>query len=350
MSAPAKRNGLRGRAILEQGLPDLSRDSDQHENTMRIDRMLSIIVMMLNRDRVTARELAEKFEVSVRTIYRDLQSIDQAGIPIMSYSGNKGGYGIMDTFRIDRQYLTFDDIVSMVTTLRGVNSLLENRELDEAVEKIANLVPKAKNHDLKEYSKRIAVDIIPLGYTHRQKARIKDVHQAVSAQRLLEFEYNNSKGEHTRRIVEPMTLIFKGYAWYLFAYCRLKDDFRLFRLSRMRNTAVLSEFFQRKKKSYEEAFWTDSDSVYTVHLELLFSPKVRVQVEDFFEPDQIDYQDEGFMRVDVDFPEDEWVYSFLMGYGEHVKVLSPPHIQEIIQEKAEKIQSVYKPDIQMSQT
>jgi len=316
---------------------------------MRIDRMLSIIVMMLNRDRVTARELAEKFGVSVRTVYRDLQAIDEAGIPVMSYSGNKGGYGIMDTFRIDRHYLTFDDIVSMVTTLRGVNTTLENRELDTAIEKIANLVPRTKSHDLFRHSQQMIVDIMPLGYTHRQKARMKDVHQAVSEQQLLEFEYNNTKGEHTKRIVEPMTLIFKGYAWYLFAYCRLKKDYRLFRLSRMRNPLILSESFHRKNQSYEDTFQGDPNSDQIVHLKLQFSPDVRVQVEDFFEPDQIRYLKNGSMRVNIDFPEDNWVYSFLLSYGEHVKVLSPEHIRAILFEKAKKIQDIYKPDIQMSQ-
>lgn len=316
---------------------------------MRIDRMLSITVMMLNRDRVTARELAEKFEVSIRTIYRDLQAIDQAGIPITSYSGNRGGYGIMDTFRIDRQYLTFDDIVSMVTTLRGINSTLENRKLDLAIEKITNLIPKIKNDDFQEYSRKVVVDILPLGYTHRQKARIKDVHRAVIAQRLIELEYSNAKGECSRRTVEPLTLVFKGYAWYLFAYCRLKSDYRLFRLSRMREVTILSESFDRKPRSYEDAFWTDPDSIRMVHLSLLFSREVRVQVEDYFEPEQIQYSEDGSMHVEVDFPEDAWVYSLILGFGEHVKVLSPPHIQKIIQEKAEKIKSVYKPDTQVSQ-
>ncbi|MFC1568694.1 helix-turn-helix transcriptional regulator [bacterium] len=316
---------------------------------MRIDRMLAITVMMLNRDRVTARELAEKFEVSVRTIYRDLQAIDQAGIPIMSYSGNQGGYGIMDTFRIDRQYLTFDDIVSMVSTLRGINTTLENRELDTAIEKITNLVPRTKSAELKKISQQIVVDIVPLGYTHRQKERLKDVHAAVSEERLLEFEYCNTKGEHTTRSVEPMTLIFKGYAWYLFAYCHLKDDYRLFRLSRMKNTLVHKETFERKNKSYKDAFSPDPDSYQIVHLKLQFSPRVRVQVEDFFEPNQIRYLKNGSMRVEIAFPEDDWVYSFLLGYGEHVKVLAPPHVQDILREKAEKIQSIYKPDIQVSQ-
>ena len=264
---------------------------------MRIDRLLAITVLLLNRDRITARELAEKFSVSVRTIYRDLEAIDQAGIPIMSFSGNRGGYGIMDTFRIDRQYLTFDDIVSMVSTLRGVNNTLENRELDLALEKIINLVPDGKTGEFKRISEQIVVDLIPLGYTHRQKLRVKAVHQAIHERRILEFEYCNYQGERTRRRVEPMTLIFKGYAWYLFAFCRLRSDYRLFRLSRIQSVSLDPEIFERKEKSYKDIFAPDPDSLITVHLKLRFLPQVRVQVEDFFEPDQIRPEEEGTLLV-----------------------------------------------------
>lgn len=316
---------------------------------MRINRMLAITVMMLNRDRVTARELAEKFDVSVRTIYRDLDAIDLAGIPIVSYSGNKGGYGIMDTYRIDRQYLTFDDIVSMVSTLRGMNTALENRELDLAIEKITSLVPGNKSDDLKSKSQQLVVDILPLGYTQRQKDRIKIVHQAVNDQRLLQIEYCNTKGERTERIVEPMTLIFKGYAWYLFAFCLLKQDYRIFRLSRMNHPVILDESFDRREKTYESAFSPDPATLPMVHLKLRFSPQVRYRVEDFFDHEQITYEKDGCMLVEVDFPEDQWVYSFLLGYNEYVEVLEPAHIQQILIEKAKEILKIYKPDIQVSQ-
>jgi predicted DNA-binding transcriptional regulator YafY len=311
--------------------------------------MLAITVMLLNRDRVTARELAEKFDVSVRTIYRDLEAIDLAGIPIVSYSGNKGGYGIMDTYRIDRQYLTFDDIVSMVSTLRGINTALENRELDTAIEKITSLVPGHKSDDFKKYSQQIVVDILPMGYTRKQKDRLKTVHQAVNAQCLLSFEYCNTKGERTKRTVEPMTLIFKGYAWYLFGFCLLKTDYRIFRLSRMNHPAVIGESFTRRDKSYNDAFSPDPDTLPMVHLVLRFSPRVRIRVEDFFDPEQIRYEKDGHMVLTVDFPEDQWVYSFLLGYGEDVEVLEPVHIQHILMEKAKKILKIYKPDIQVSQ-
>ncbi|HDQ45826.1 MAG TPA: YafY family transcriptional regulator [bacterium] len=311
---------------------------------MRIDRMLGITMMMLNRDRVAARELAERFGVSVRTIYRDLEAVNQAGIPVVSHSGNRGGYGIMDTFRIDRQFLTFEDILAMVSVLRGVNSTLENQELDLAVEKIASLLPRHQADWMAHYSRQVVIDILPLGYTKRQKDRLKTVHQAVVEGRLLRFTYSNNKGEKTVRCAEPMTLIFKGYAWYLFAFCRLREDYRLFRLSRMDHPEMLDASFEKKDKAWEDAFDPDPSGVTMAHLKLRFSPAVRVRVEDYFEPDQIRTAPDGSLYVEVCFPEDQWIYSFLLGYGEHVEVLEPPHIREFLRRKAEKIQALYKPD------
>jgi predicted DNA-binding transcriptional regulator YafY len=309
---------------------------------MRIDRLLGITVLLLNRDRITARELAERFQVSVRTVYRDLETINTAGIPVVSRAGNQGGYGILDTFRIDRQVLTFEDVVSLVSTLRGVNSALENRELDAAVEKIANLLPRRGEDALSRISERLVIDILPLGYTKKQKERLADVHRAVSEQRLIRFAYCNNRGENTVRTVEPMTLVFKGGVWYLFAFCRLKSAYRLFRLSRMSDSEVLDETFQRREESFRDIFASDPAGPNLVALELRFSPEVRVRVEDFFDPDQIRTDSDGSLLVNVVFPEDEWVYSFLLGFGEHLEVLVPDRIRSLLAEKAGKIQALYR--------
>jgi predicted DNA-binding transcriptional regulator YafY len=309
---------------------------------MRIDRLLGITVTLLNRDRIAARELADRFEVSVRTIYRDLETIHLAGIPVVSHAGHQGGYGILDTFRIDRQVLTFEDIVSLVSTLRGVNSALENRELDAAVEKIANLLPRHGDETLKQISERIVIDILPLGYAKKQKDRFQSVHRAVMERRLVRFDYCNNRGESSSRSVEPMTLVFKGTTWYLFAFCRLKMDYRLFRLSRMTPPVLLDETFERRNKSFQEFFAPDPSPPGNVDLKLRFSPQIRIRVEDFFDPDQIRMDASGRLLVDVVFPEDEWVYSFLLGFGEHLEVLAPDRIRDLLRKKAEKIQVVYQ--------
>ncbi len=308
---------------------------------MRIDRMLAITVILLNRERISAKALAEKFEVSVRTIYRDIEAINMAGIPVVSFAGNNGGFGILDTYKLDRQLLTLNDMKSILAALKGVNTTFEDRELDTAIEKIQNLVPRDKANLVNQHLEQVVIDLLPLGYTKRQKERLKIVQQAIAGAHLLRFEYRNSRGEVATRTVEPMTLIFKGYAWYLFGWCRMRSGYRLFRLSRMKRIDRLPERFQRRGQSYHDAFEPSGKNIPWAHVVLLFSPHVRYRVEDYFDDEQIEELPDGRLRVTVDWPEDDWVYSIILSYGEHVEVLEPAHIRRIIRGKAEKIFSRY---------
>lgn len=298
--------------------------------------------MLLNRKRITARELAEKFEVSIRTVYRDIDAINLAGIPITSHQGSDGGFGIIDTYKIDRQLLTLNDMLAMLSALKGINTTLEDRELDSAIEKITSLVPKDKTEQLNLHLEQLVIDILPWGYTKKQREKLKEIHHSIISNRLLNFHYRNYKGEKNVRTVEPMTLLFKGYAWYLFAYCCLRQDYRIFRLSRMYFLDTLEKQFVRREKSVHEVMKPDIDTNYWTHLVLKFSPKARVRVEDYFDEEQIEIQQNGDLIVKVSFPEDEWVYSIILSYGEFVEVLQPQHIRKIIQEKAKKIINYYQ--------
>ncbi len=316
---------------------------------MRIDRMLSIIVMLLNRNRISARELSDKFEVSIRTVYRDIDAINLAGIPIVSYSGNNGGFGILDNYKIDHQLLTFNDMCAMLSALKGVNTTLEDKELDSAIEKIKSLVPKDKADKLDLYLQQIVIDMLPWGYTNVKKERMKVIQKAIINNNILKFNYKNSKGEESIRKVEPMTLIYKSYAWYLFSFCLLKKEHRIFRLSRMKKLEILNDIFIRKNTTYHDFMNPDMTNVKMVPFVLRFTQAVRGKVEDYFEEEQIEYKENGDIIVNGSFPEDQWIYSFILGFGEYVEVMKPENIREIIQEKAKKILNNYKPDILMSQ-
>ena len=316
---------------------------------MRLDRLLAITLMLFNRERVTARQLAEYFEVSIRTIYRDIDAINLSGIPIVSFPGHEGGFGIMETYRIDRQVLTFKDMLSILTTLKGINITLEDRKIDGVIEKITTLVPPDKKEQLKQHQQQFVIDILPWGFGTKQKQKLKTVHQSVVENMLLEFVYRNSKGQELSRIVEPMTLFFKPYSWYLFAFCKNKEDYRIFRLTRMNDLVIQKKTFQRRDKHYQDFFLEPvKKNAGAVDLVLRFSPEARVWVEDVYDTELITRQKDGFLIARVSFPEDEWVYAHILNFGDRVEVLEPPHIREIIREKAEKIQKIYKPDIGLS--
>jgi predicted DNA-binding transcriptional regulator YafY len=309
---------------------------------MRIDRMLTITVMLLNRDRISARELAEKFEVSVRTVYRDIEAINMAGIPVISYPGNDGGFGIMENYKIDRQLLSLNDMLTILTALKGINTGLDNSEVESAIEKISNLVPKEKAEEMELFFRQMVIDISPYGYSEKYKEKLKLIQRSIADNKLIRIIYTSSKGEKLERTIEPMTLIMKGYTWYLFAFCRERNDYRVFRFSRIKNVEVLDQNFTRKDVSHKK-YISKNDEVQSVTpIVLKFSPEVRVKVEDYFEEDQMEIQENGDIIVRVSYPEDEWVYSSILSYGEHVEVLEPPHIKKIICRKAIKILEQYK--------
>jgi len=299
---------------------------------MRIDRLLSIIVILLNNNRISAGYLAEKYEVSRRTIYRDIDAINLSGIPIISYPGNAGGFGIMENYKIDRQVLTLKDMVSIITALKGINTALEDKELDSAINKITSLIPKDKTEYLELQSGHIVFDILPWGHRKSRKDMLKIINNSIISSTLLNIDYLNTKGEKSSRIIEPMTLLFKGYSWYLFAFCSLKNDYRVFRISRIKLLAVLDKEFIRRKKSYLDVLENENrGSNETEIIKLKFKKRQRVTIEDYFDENSIQDLDNGDLIVKMQVPKgDTWIYKMILGYGDDVEVLEPEYMRKKI--------------------
>lgn len=315
---------------------------------MRIDRLLAITTLMLNRERITARELADKFEVSVRTIYRDFEALNLAGIPVISYSGNNGGYGIMENYRLDKRLLTSRDITSILSALHGVNRALDDKSLTAAMDKIASLIPREQSQDVMQNIEQVVIDILPWGDTPGRSEDIHCLHQAIAGRKLVEFSYINTKGEDSVRKAEPMTLLFKGYSWYLFGFCLLKNDYRFFRLSRLKNLKMLPMSFTRKDKSYKDCLGSMMESGNPVEFVMKFSPDVRQFIEDSFEREQIETQPDGSITARFIMPLNEWTYGFFLSFGENIEIISPEHVRKKMAEIVKKIYSAYKPDITLS--
>lgn len=307
---------------------------------MKINRLLSIIVRLLNKERISAKELAAEFEVSIRTIYRDIDSINMAGIPIISYPGYDGGFGIMENYTLDRQLLSLNDMFSIITTLKGINITLENKALDNAIQKICTLVPKDKNHMVNKSPGEFVIDVLPWNYSQKHRKFIKEINNAIQKKQLMEILYRNLKSELSTRTVEPMTLVFKGYGWYLLAFCRLKNDFRFFRVTRMKELQLLDESFERKEYDYsKQADQTNISN--NEHIIMHFNKNTRNTVEDNFDDEEIKELDDGSFLVHVFWPIDEWVYSSILGYGEAAEVIEPRELREKIKEKITKMTRIY---------
>ncbi|UCF97573.1 MAG: YafY family transcriptional regulator [Spirochaetaceae bacterium] len=310
---------------------------------MKVDRLLSIIVYLLNRELVSARELAERYGVSVRTIQRDMEAIDLAGIPIMSVQGPHGGYGIIDSYKLDRQFVTVDDLFYIITSLSSIGSSLTNQKISATTEKMKSLISGRDERLLAEKHQKLFADFSMLSGPSRQPELLRAVERAVDENRLLQIEYTNNKLESSERIVEPMTLAFKWRSWYLYAYCRFKSDYRLFRLSRIRNPKILPQRFRRREKSIEEylAHKEKWSSGTTVDLVLAFDPKMRSLVEEYFAGEKSEEDERGRLVVRTTMPEDGWVYGMILSYGNLVEVLSPERVRRVICDLAAQIHKKY---------
>jgi predicted DNA-binding transcriptional regulator YafY len=309
---------------------------------MRIDRIIAIIVIFLNRERVSAKELSAKFQVSARTIYRDIDIINLAGIPVVSFQGSSGGFGILPNYKIDRQVLTLKDMLVILSALKGVNQTLENKELEFAIDKINSLVPK-ENKKNADFTDHFVFDIMPWGFNEDEKTKLKLLQRAVAENKLISFEYKNNKNDADKRLVEPMTLVFKGFSWYLFSFCRNRNDYRFFKLRKMKNVEVHDETFIKKEKKYSEftdAFRRNNNFV---EVALKFAESAKGRIEEYFPEENIYKVEGGYIFLKVFFPDDEWLYSYLLGFGEELEVLEPEHVRNAVISKTEKLMKIYKP-------
>jgi predicted DNA-binding transcriptional regulator YafY len=295
---------------------------------VRLDRLLSIVITLLNRDRITAPELAEKLGVTVRTIYRDIEAIGAAGVPVVAFPGNAGGYGIQENYRLDRQLLTLSDLSAMLAALKGIGSTLRTREIERAIEKVGSLVPREKKGVVDLFGEQIALDMSGWVYDERWQVNLRRLLEAIQTRRLVRFVYRNLRGGQESRVVEPMTLLYKGSSWYLFGYCRLREDYRIFHTRRMSDPEVQLKVFERRAGSFRD-FLAQGEAPNMVDLVLRFPATHRLKVEELFPEDQIS-QTGAHLVVRARFPEDEWVYGLILGYGDKVEVLEPASVRDRI--------------------
>ncbi|MCZ8523264.1 MULTISPECIES: helix-turn-helix transcriptional regulator [Paenibacillus] len=306
-------------------------------------------MLLLNRRRVSAKELSERFEVSLRTIYRDLEAINAAGIPVASYAGASGGYEIMETYRIERQYLSLEELQSIIVALRGIQSSLSDPDIDigSLLDKVGSLVARSSSSTAPDLSREIIVDFNPWQGGQEEKAKLNLLRQAIRARQLVSFGYTNSQGEDSLRLCEPIGVVLKGYIWYLYGYCRLRQACRVFRLSRIASLTLPGGTFERRAEAFEEVRlgWHRDNSAERPLLKLLlqFHPRAKAKVKDAFPEDEVERLTDGSLLVRAIRPDEPWLYGQLMSFGTDVRVLEPLSAAETLRRKAQEIVHLYNP-------
>ena len=310
---------------------------------MKIDRLLSLVFYLLNHELVSAGELARIYGVSVRTIQRDLDTLGLAGIPLYSVQGAGGGYGILESYKLDRQLMTSEDFYYILTALESVGATLSDRSVTSTLEKMKTLVPGSSRDLFSQKNEKLSIDFSLLGGDPRMKASFQTIRQAVDQERLIRFTYTSNKLEASDREVEPMTISFHWRSWYLYGYCRLRQGYRLFRISRIKDPEVLDERFHRRDKSFA-AFMEETRTrpqTGLVRLTLKFSPAMKGMVEEYYEEKDVRPLPDGSLEVKTEMEDQGWLYGYILSFGPYVEVLDPPEVRAAIREGAEKIIRLY---------
>ena len=286
-----------------------------------------MIYILMKQGTVTAAELSERFEVSVRTIYRDMDTLSAAGIPIYARRGKNGGICLTEQFVLDKMLITKEEQQEI---LSGLISLRETRADGEK-----NILQK-----LGEFFKTDPVDWLAIDlsdWSGSRKQLYEDIKHAVLERRLVRFDYYGKMGEMSRRTVEPVQLLFKEYTWYLRAFCRERNAWRIFKLFRMKRLEVLSEVFVPRDGSDGEAGAGAEDqkeqALSSAVIDIRIDRKEAYRIYDRFEEEEIEALPEGDFLVHMHADVDDWVYGVILSFGSSAEVLAPEEIRQEVRQR-----------------
>lgn len=292
---------------------------------MHIYRLFETVYILLDKKQITARELAARFEVSPRTIYRDIETLSASGIPVLMKKGKGGGISLLPEFTLNKTVLTEEEKINILMALKATNSL-GIKEADNAFKKLSSLFGKLN-------TEWVEVDFSSWSNPIEETEIFNKLRDAVIHKHVVRFSYASSKGESITREVEPLKLCFKSSAWYLYGYCMIRRDNRFFKLSRMKSLKVLIDTFTRSapKDIFTQKLW---DGEY-ITLKLKLPAKMSYRVYDEF--DSFIRLEDGSFLVEIKIPKGEWVYNYIFSYRENCEVLEPAEIRNGIRQKLEQV-------------
>ena len=305
---------------------------------MKTERLLSIVIYLLNHDTVSAAKLADRFEVSKRTILRDIEQISSAGVPIKPIPGANGGYSIMEGYKLDGRILNAEEQASIITALKGFLSSYNDKRYNTILEKISSILPGKQNQ-------RIFLDFGATGDNSEIQEKLKTLEKATQDRKVVQITYVNALGGSSSRLVESIALNYRWYAWYLLAYCQMKQDYRIFKLARISELELTNTAFSKEHSDpavlLEQAF--QGTGRRELDITLLCKADVKVQVCEYLNGDIVEMLNNGDFIMHMNVLEDErmW-FAMLLSFGNKVIILEPGKLKTRLAETAENILLLYK--------
>lgn len=300
---------------------------------MKIDRLIGILSILLQEEKTTAPELAERFEVSRRTINRDIEDLCRAGIPIRTAQGTGGGISVMDGYRMDRTILTSKDMQMILAGLRSLDSVSGSQYYGQLMEKI-------QTGSSKFISGRDSMLIdLSSWYKGSLAPKIEVIQSSIENRHFLQFKYYAPSGE-SRRTIEPYYLVFQWSSWYVWGWCSVREDYRLFKLNRMDRVAETEKGFVCREVPMPDL---SNEKIFPggINVKALFTPDMKWRLVEEFGPHCFTEADDGRLFFSADYTDMENLVTWLMTFGAKAEVLEPVEARDIIRRNAEEILKIY---------
>ena len=302
---------------------------------MKVERLYAITVYLLNHGKTSAKELSKFFEVSMRTIQRDIDSLCISGIPIISYPGVNGGYEISEQYRMDKQLATSNDYSYILTALKGLASATNDANVANTLEKIAHL------H--KQEDQSLILDFSAL--REGEQTTLQTLQTAITTKHIVDITYTNNNNETRKHTVEPVAVMYRWYAWYLLAYSLKKKDYCLLKLVRMSDVKISDKPATVEHDAPEHILkrMESNDSRKYIDITLKCTAAIRSRVREYLKAEVVEDLPDGaaLMKLKVVENEQLWIGT-LLSFGDEVEVVEPKEVRERLIDNASKILHLYK--------
>ena len=306
---------------------------------MKYQIMIKMLTLLLSRRKVTAKEIAERFEISIRSVYRYAEEMNVAGVPIDVIRGRYGGIYVCDTFKLPNGYFTRGEYAAAVNALSAMASQLGDSDTLSALEKLQQR-QKTDNREMSVCGNLI-VDGGAWGDLGKFPEKMKVCEKAVNESASIEIDYISREGEHSKRVIDPHVLIFKQNVWYVYAYCHSRADFRTFKIGRIKSARFTGRTFEKQPVNKEDIplnFEYSSEELIDITLEI--SKDAAPDIEEWLGVDSVQPRGNALV-ASVSLPDDEMLVSKILSFGGKVKVLSPENLCQKVAASAQAIASSY---------
>lgn len=301
---------------------------------MKINRLIGILAVLLHQEKVTAPVLAEKFEVSRRTINRDIEDLCKAGVPVVTTQGLNGGISIMEGYRTDRTLFTSSDMQAILAGLQSLDSVCGTNRYQQLMDKLSGGkrdVLLSNNHILIDLSSWYRTSLAP---------KIEQIQAAVSTRRKIRFYYYSPNNE-SLRTVEPYQLIFKWSSWYLWGYCCQKEDFRLFKLNRLADLEIIQDTYEKRQAEPPDL---SPERVFPMKYEVkvLFHPSMKWRLIEEYGMDCFVRQEDGRLLFSSGFTDKTHLFSWILSFEDKAELLEPGELRQEMARTAFRMYQIYK--------